>query len=910
MQGQSQRRRALSWVLVLAMCLALVPVVPAGATAPSTWYVDPVDGSDSNSGSSEAEAFETIGEALSMANPYDTVVLLPGTYDQEAFPLAVNEPLSIVGRDGAEATIITPAEPAKLFQVMGADTVVFEGISFVGGGETTGDPGGAIECIETELTLDSCVFSYNSAFIGGAVFTGGAYLKVLDSVFDHNGEETTDTPFGAAVTEDTECAAGGAIFTVEGLLEIEGSEFSDNGAFYEAPAVYAAMVESMVTNTSFERNMVTMWFEGPDNIAPTAFDSVSAQAVRDEDAGALAFIDSFAEVSGCEFEGNLAYNGAGLAVEGGWVKADTSTFSDNITFMGAATFSPSSETDSAASVLFEAPVYDGPAFAGTSLVKPLGASVPGIDGCLFEGTVGGGSVLGFYGVEGLAANSVFVNNGFDDEPAAEEDDRSLQSIINAGGGRILPPPPPDSPSSVEPSFDEAPVHVVNCTIADNDARTGVLGTDYPINLMNTIVWNGVGAESYSSFGSILACDLETAPEMQDRAPSATAPSEMGSWFSEMPEFVDPAAGDYRLNPWSPCIDTGTDLASGLADRDFDGVDRPMDGDEDSVPMWDIGAFEYDPWSDTRLGGSDRYETSVEVSQRHFPAGAEVVILATGEKFADGLAAAGLAGTYRAPILLTDAEVLPQVVADEITRLGPAAVIIVGGPDAVSDDVEDELAALGEFDVERIGGIDRYETAAMIAEEIIAIAEEADGFHGTFFIARGDLFADALTASPAAYSNLIPILLVAPDELPEATVDVIQAAGADRAVIVGGASAVQPVVATRVASLVGSSDRIDGTDRYDTSANFSQWAVDSGFATWEAMGIATGEKFPDALSGGAGIGSRGGVVLLTPCANMHDSIADMLGDVGEMVISLEVFGGDGAVSPEVYDSLLDLVNVPK
>jgi len=654
-----------------------------------------------------------------------------------------------------------------------------------------------------------------------------------------------------------------------------------------------------------------MWLEGPDNVAPTSFDGVSAQQLPGQDAGALTFIESLAEVEGCEFDGNLAYNGAGLTVEGGWVTATTSTFSNNITYMGAAAFMQSSEADSAAGSAYDAPTYDGPAYDGPSLVKPLGQATPDIDRCLFTGTIGGGSVLGFYGVDGLATNSVFVDNGFFEVPVVDEAEPNLMSIIAADTGDILPPPPPENgAASVEPAFVGYPVLVANCTIADNSAQTGILGIDNPIDIMNTIVWNGVGAESYTSWGDILSCDLETDPTvMTGGATSGTTPSDMGMWISEDPAFADPEDGNYRLDGWSPCIDTGTDLAAGYADWDFDGVARPIDGDEDEVAMWDMGAFEYDPWSDTRLGGSDRYETSVEVSQRHFPEGSKVAILATGEKFADGLSAAGLAGSYSAPILLTDSDVLPDVVAEEITRLGVAGVIIVGGPEAVSEDVADEVAALGEIRVDRIGGIDRYETAAMIAEEIIAIADEGDGFDGIFFIARGDLFADALTASPVAYSNRIPILLVAPDELPEATVDVIQSAGADRAIIVGGAAAVRPTVATQVASLVGMNDRIDGVDRYDTSANFSQWAVDNAFADWAAVGIATGEKFPDALSGGAGIGSRNGVVLITPRATMHDSIADKLGDVGAMVTSLEVFGGEGAVSAEVYDELLALVNVP-
>lgn len=45
----------------------------------------------------------------------------------------------------------------------------------------------------------------------------------------------------------------------------------------------------------------------------------------------------------------------------------------------------------------------------------------------------------------------------------------------------------------------------------------------------------------------------------------------------------------------------------------------------------------------RVSGVDRYGTSPAVSQAAFPSGANTVIIASGRSFADGLAAAALAG---------------------------------------------------------------------------------------------------------------------------------------------------------------------------------------------------------------------------------------------------------------------------
>jgi putative cell wall-binding protein len=57
-------------------------------------------------------------------------------------------------------------------------------------------------------------------------------------------------------------------------------------------------------------------------------------------------------------------------------------------------------------------------------------------------------------------------------------------------------------------------------------------------------------------------------------------------------------------------------------------------------------------------------------------------LATGTQFADALSA-GAAFDGGVPILLTRPECVPQVVLDEIDRLDPGEVRVLGGPSAVS-----------------------------------------------------------------------------------------------------------------------------------------------------------------------------------------------------------------------------------
>lgn len=168
----------------------------------------------------------------------------------------------------------------------------------------------------------------------------------------------------------------------------------------------------------------------------------------------------------------------------------------------------------------------------------------------------------------------------------------------------------------------------------------------------------------------------------------------------------------------------------------------------------------------RLAGKDRYETAVAISRKAFPNGADTVIVASGEVFADALAGGPLAEAYRAPLLLVPRDSLPGSVKGEIIRLKARKVIVLGGTATISQANAARLKTGSVTNVSRISGDDRYACAAAIATEL----EKLKGTPKTVFAVSGEAFADALSASSVAAARGLPVLLVRPTGVPPATLE--------------------------------------------------------------------------------------------------------------------------------------------
>ncbi|MDO9352269.1 MAG: cell wall-binding repeat-containing protein, partial [Solirubrobacteraceae bacterium] len=96
---------------------------------------------------------------------------------------------------------------------------------------------------------------------------------------------------------------------------------------------------------------------------------------------------------------------------------------------------------------------------------------------------------------------------------------------------------------------------------------------------------------------------------------------------------------------------------------------------------------------TRIGGIDRYAVSAAISATRFQPSSATVYVALGSNFPDALSGSAAAVASRAPVLLVTTDGIPDPVRDEIRRLKPHRIVILGGPNSVSPAVETQLADL-------------------------------------------------------------------------------------------------------------------------------------------------------------------------------------------------------------------------
>lgn len=264
----------------------------------------------------------------------------------------------------------------------------------------------------------------------------------------------------------------------------------------------------------------------------------------------------------------------------------------------------------------------------------------------------------------------------------------------------------------------------------------------------------------------------------------------------------------------------------------------------------------------RIGGANRVETAAKVAGE-MKRGKKAYVV-SGNAFADALSVGPLAAIEKAPILLVEENASINQV---LHTLGVESVTVVGGSNAVSENIEGALKE--RFGVERIAGVDRYETSRLVLEKMNV--QEIG-------VATGTNFPDALAAGALLGSQNRGIQLIDGS-------NPIVLSGAYRGVYTfGGTSAIIDEVG----------ERIGGANRYDTAL-----AIAKRHNPYTTVVIANGTRFPDALAVTPLAVQMNAPILLTDGATLSDGVQEAL----KGVETVYIVGGEAAVSKSIEEVLL-------
>lgn len=301
---------------------------------------------------------------------------------------------------------------------------------------------------------------------------------------------------------------------------------------------------------------------------------------------------------------------------------------------------------------------------------------------------------------------------------------------------------------------------------------------------------------------------------------------------------------------------------------------------------------------TRVYGADRVATAAATAAAFTGKKAQAVVLTRSDTYADALAGAPLAAEKGGPLLLTSPTALDAATARSLQDVLPAGgtVYLLGDTNAVSAAVESAVHELG-FETTRLAGSDRYSTAVAIAKEM----PQAD----TVSVVTGQNFPDGLAAGAlmgvqdTTTSHALGVVLLSDGaKLGTTTSSYLDSRTFAHQYAVGGAAV------TAVGSASGTWDDLAGADRYATAALVADQFVSSALFSepTTAVGVATGENWPDALAGSALLAYEGGPMLLTAKASLPQATVTALTTLssdakagGTEVSQALVFGSTSAVS---------------
>ena len=273
---------------------------------------------------------------------------------------------------------------------------------------------------------------------------------------------------------------------------------------------------------------------------------------------------------------------------------------------------------------------------------------------------------------------------------------------------------------------------------------------------------------------------------------------------------------------------------------------------------------------SRIAGEDRIATSIEISKAMFNE-SDNVVLASGFNFADALSAGQLAAALNAPLILSNDQ-LDSRTSDEIAKLKPKNMYIVGGENALGSNIEESVKyVVNDINIERLKGNDRYETSVKVMEKT---KEFVDAEY--LLIASGKNFPDALSATSFMADHKALMVLSDGNSYPKSDLQEIAIGGVNQLPLNGFTG-----------------ERIAGNDRYQTALAIAKRSFENN----ENAILANSKVFADSLSAVSVAKNYKAPIILTDNENLTQSTKSYL----ENMNSVTIIGREKSVSSNIFSN---------
>ncbi len=194
-------------------------------------------------------------------------------------------------------------------------------------------------------------------------------------------------------------------------------------------------------------------------------------------------------------------------------------------------------------------------------------------------------------------------------------------------------------------------------------------------------------------------------------------------------------------------------------------------------------------------------------------------------------------------------------------------------------------------IDRISGSNRFETAN-------AISERLTDKSSAVILTSAEKYPDALVSAPLSGATGSPILLTNQESVPQSTLARMESLGTKRVYLLGGTNTIGEAVEKTLKDKGYEVLRLAGQNRYETAVTLGKEVRET--QKFDALYLASGENYPDALAITTMAIKTKQPILLTTKSVLHADTAQAIQDWG--IKKVHVIGGEQTIQPAVLSEL--------